>query len=73
MYGTQICRVADANPKRSRVFANSRRISFFFLFRLLFGCVLATVCEAQLRLCVKFFDYERFRIIDDLIHVHIND
>ena len=38
-------------------FANSRRISTFLclLVELLFGCVLASVCEAQLRLCVRMW------------------
>ena len=40
---------------KPRVFANSRLISSFFLFHLielLFDRVLASVCEAQLHLCV---------------------
>ena len=41
---------------KHRVFANSRHISTFFLcylIELVFGRVLASVCEAQLRLCVQ--------------------
>ena len=54
MRETQSCQVADSNPNRSRVFVNSRPISFFFLLHLielLLGRVPASVCEAQLPLC----------------------
>ena len=47
---------ARSHPARSLVFANPRPISLFFLFHLielLFGRVLASVCEAQLCLCVN--------------------
>ena len=58
-----VIKVTDWDHTCSRVFANLRPISTFFKFHLielLFGRVLASVCEAQLRLCV---DYSKKNIL----------
>ena len=49
--------VAGLNPRRSRIFTNSRLISSFFiaLYRACFCRVLANGCEAKLLLCVLKF------------------